>query len=104
MCHGARFIRAPGAYAAVGPDVPIWSLHILSYCMLPGCKMESAYSFIMTRDWDRLMWGSPEERRALLQVAGLNHFLFSRELDIHDPLPRSPLFSPENIGRHFGVR
>jgi hypothetical protein len=101
---GAIYPAARGAYAAVGPNVPIWSLHILTYCMLPGCKMKSVHSFSMTPDWDRLMWGSPEEGRNLLQTAGLNHFFFSREIEIHDHLPRSQLFSPDNIGRYLGIR
>jgi hypothetical protein len=54
------------------------------------------------------MYGTPEEGRAVLQAAGINHFLFSRELAkkvrVHDLLPLSPLFSPDNIARYLGVR
>ena len=105
---GGIYPGARGAYGVVGPGVPIWSMHVHSYCMLPDCKMESWFSFLMTRDWDRLMFGSPEEGKAVLQKAGLNYFLFSRELapnlKISGGLPMSALFSPENIGKYLGIR
>jgi hypothetical protein len=95
---------ARGAYAAVGPHTPIWSLHFDTYCMLPDCKMMNFLYFIMTPSWERLMWGTPEEGRTALRAAGLNYFLYSRDLLIYDPLPLSPLFSPDNIARYFGIR
>jgi hypothetical protein len=95
---------ARGAYATVGPHTPIWSLHSNTYCMLPDCKMMNFSFFIMTPSWERLMWGTPEEGRAALRAAGLNYFLYSRELLIIDPLPLSRLFSPDNIARYFGIR
>lgn len=105
---GAIYPGARGAYSVVGPHTPIWSMHAHSYCMLPDCRMETFPAFIMGRDWDRLMFGSAEEGRSALQSAGLNYFLFSRELADHlgivDVLPRSALFSPANIGRYLGIR
>jgi hypothetical protein len=93
-----------GAYQGVGPDTPIWSFHVHTYCMLPDCKVETYFSFIMTRDWDRVMFGQPEEAKRALQAANLNYFLFTREDSITDPLPLSPLFTPDNIGSYLGVR
>jgi hypothetical protein len=105
---GAIYPGARGAYAVVGPHVPIWSMHMHSYCMLPDCQVETHSAFTIGKDWDRLMFGSPEEGRQELQEAGLNYFLFSRELSekfgIVDTLPRSPLFAPDNIGRYLGIR
>ena len=98
------YAGARGAYATVGPHTPIWSLHWDTYCMLPDCKMMNFSFFIMTPSWERLMWGTPEEGRAALRAAGLNYFLYSRELSIIDPLPLSQLFSPDNIARYFGIR
>jgi hypothetical protein len=95
---------ARGAYAVVGPHVPIWSMHLDSYCMLPDCKIMTYPNFIMTRSWDRIMWGTPEQAREVLRAAGFNYFLFSRELLINTPLPLSRLFSPDNIGRYVGIR
>lgn len=101
---GAIYAGARGAYGVVGPRTPIWSLHGQTYCMLPDCRMETFMSFIMVRRWDRVMLGTPEEARAILQSAGKNHFLVSHEIPIIDPLPLSPLFAPDAIGRHLGIR
>ncbi|WP_316168984.1 MULTISPECIES: hypothetical protein, partial [unclassified Bradyrhizobium] len=105
---GAIYPGARGAYSVVGPHVPIWSMHMHSYCMLPGCDMRTHAAFTNVRDWDRLMFGTPEEARTVLQREGVNYFLFSRELapdlKIIDVLPRAPLFAPDNIDRYFGIR
>jgi hypothetical protein len=101
---GGTYPGARGAYAVVGPGTPIWSLHRNSFCMLPDCIMMREPYFVMTPAWDRVLWGSPEEARSLLRRTGINYFLFSRELTIHDPLPLSPLFSPDHIGDYLGIR
>jgi len=93
----AIYPGARGAYEVAGPGTRIWSFHVHTYCMLPRCRMESYHSFIMTPRWDRLMFGSAEEGRQILQSEGLNYFLFSSEAQILDPLPLSPLFHPDNI-------
>ena len=100
----AIYSGARGAYGVVGPGTPIWSLHIHTYCMLPGCLVESFPSFLMTHHWDRVMFGTPDEARKTLHAARLDYFLFTREADIRDPLPLSPLFSPDNIGQFLGIR
>jgi hypothetical protein len=100
---GAIYPGARGAYAVVGPHTPIWSMHATTYCMLPGCRIESFMSFILTRRWDRVMFGTAEEARKLLQDAGINYFLVSRDFEIIDPLPLSSLFSPGMIGRHLAL-
>jgi hypothetical protein len=105
---GGIYPGARGAYSIVGPSTRIWSMHIHSYCMLPDCLMETYPAFVIGRDWDRLMFGTAEDGREALQAAGLNYFLFSRELasklGIVDILPRSELFSPDNINRYLGIR
>ena len=101
---GAIYPGSRGAYAIVGPHTPIWTMHIHSYCMLPDCIMEAFMSFNMTKRWDRIMFGSPEEAREILQAAGINYFLFSSELTITDPIPRSRLFSPDNIANNLALR
>ncbi|WP_407155599.1 hypothetical protein [Bradyrhizobium sp. STM 3557] len=105
---GAIYPGARGAHSVVGPHVRIWSMHMHSYCMLPDCDVEAYPAFTMGRDWDRLMFGTPEEGRDALRQAGLNYFLFSREIaalfGITDALPRSALFAPDNIGRYLGVQ
>jgi hypothetical protein len=101
---GAIYPGARGAYAVVGPRTPIWSMNDTSYCMLPDCPMEGSDSFKIGAGWDRLMFGTPEQGREVLQTAGLNYFLFSRELTLHDYLPLSPLLRPDNIARYLGIR
>jgi hypothetical protein len=98
---GAIYPGARGAYAVVGPRTPIWSMHDTSYCMLPDCRIEGSDSFKIGAGWDRLMFGTPQQGREVLQAAGLNYFLFSRELPMHDYLPRSPLLRPDNIADHL---
>jgi hypothetical protein len=101
---GGIYPGARAAYAIVGPHTPIWSLSWRSYCMLPDCKMMTYAQFILTPSWDRVMWGTPEEGEATLRAAGVNYFLISRELRGSDWLRFTPLFSPDNIARHFGIR
>src|SRR5262249_5071605 len=87
-----------------GPRTRIWSLHATSFCMLPDCRIETVDAFTLGTRWEKVIFGSPEEARASLQGAGQNYFLFSSELRVDDYLPRSPLFSPENISRYLGIR
>jgi hypothetical protein len=106
---GAIYPGSRAAYAIVGPHTPIWSLHVHSYCMLPDCQMESFISFNMTGNWYRVMFGSAEEAKKTLQRAGINYFLYSRELagpglGITDLLPLSKLFSPDHIAEHLALR
>lgn len=93
-----------GAYETVGPRVPIWSFHIHTYCMLPDCLVESYPSFLMTRHWDRVMFGTAEEAKQTLHSGHIDYFLFTRADEIRDPLPLSPLFTPDNISRYLGIR
>jgi hypothetical protein len=104
LAWSAIYTGARGAYGVVGPGSPIWSLHIHTYCMLPGCLVESFPSFLMSDHWDRVMFGPPEEARETLHAAHLDYFLFTLEDDIRDPLPLSALFSADNIGRFLGIR
>ncbi len=99
----AIYAGARGAYGVVGPGTPIWSLHIHTYCMLPDCLVESYPSFLMTHHWDRVMFGAPDEAEQTLRAAHLDYFLFTREDEIRDPLPLSPLFSADNIGHSLGI-
>lgn len=106
---GAIYPAARTVYAIVGPHTPIWSFHVHSYCMLPDCQMEGFISFKMADRWDRVMFGTAEEARQILQRAGINYFFYSRELagpglGITDPLPLSKLFSPDHIAEYLALR
>ena len=96
----------PGALAAAQQlpyDTPIWSTNA-SYCMAPGCLIESVVSFKMSGRLDEILGGAPELARQKLQEAGLNYFLFMKDYRLLDVLPYSRLFAPETIGRYLGVK
>ncbi len=100
---GGIYPGARGAYRVLGPRAPIWSFHISAYCMLPDCNMLTYPPFTMGPDWDRVMFGTAEEAKQALQKAGIDYFLFSKELGVLDPLVKSPLFAPDQIGRNLGI-
>ena len=103
------------AFGGINPDAlnaarqlpygtPIWSTNVDSYCMAPGCLIESAISFKMSGRLDEILGGDPELAKQRLQEAGLNYFLFMKDLRIIDLLPFSRLFAPDTIGRYLGVK
>ena len=81
----------------------VWSMHVHTYCMLPDCRIESYQSYRLSPSMDVVYFGEPLEAKKILQHEGLNFFFFSKILQIPDPLPRSNLFSPQNINRHLGI-
>lgn len=100
---GAIHPAARAAYAIAGPERRIMSMHTDTYCMLPGCVVVTWPAFALP-DWDRLMFGTPEEGREALRAAGVDYFLFSTGLYLYDPLPLSALFTPDHIARYLGLR
>ena len=96
----------PGALAAsrqVPYGTPIWSTNVDSYCMAPGCLIESVISFKMSGRLDEILGGDPDLAKQRLREAGLNYFLFMKDYRMVDLLPFSRLFAPETIGRYLGV-
>jgi hypothetical protein len=97
----------PDALAAaqqLPPGTRIWSTNIDSYCMAPGCHIESVMSFSTSPRLDQIMGGTPEQARDLLQHTGLNYFLFSSDRRLLDMLPYSPLFQPSTIAEYLGIK
>jgi hypothetical protein len=97
----------PGALAAAQQlpyGTPIWSTNVDSYCMVPGCLIESVISFKMSGRLDEILGGDPELAKLRLQQAGLDYFLFMKDYRMIDLLPFSRLFAPETIGRYLGVK
>jgi hypothetical protein len=97
----------PGALAAarqVPYGTPIWSTNVDSYCMVPGCVIESVISFKMSGRLDEILGGDPDLAKQRLQEAGLNYFLFMKDYRMIDLLPFSRLFAPETIGRYLGIK
>jgi hypothetical protein len=95
---GAIYSGSWGASKVVGPNVPIWSFHLYTFCMLPDCRIETHTSFILAGALDEVLFGSPERAREVLQASGHNYFLFSKEtsprLGITDFVTRSPFGYP----------
>ena len=97
----------PGALAAAQQlpyGTPIWSTNVDSYCMVPGCLIESVISFKMSGRLDEILGGDPELAKLRLQQASLDYFLFMKDYRMIDLLPFSRLFAPETIGRYLGVK
>jgi hypothetical protein len=97
----------PGVLAAAQQlpyGTPIWSTNVDSYCMAPGCFIESVISFKMSGRLDEILGGDPDLAKQRLQEAGLNYFLFMKDYRMIDLLPFSRLFAPETIGRYLGVK
>jgi hypothetical protein len=97
----------PGALAAarqVPYGTPIWSTNVDSYCMVPGCLIESVISFKMSGRLDEILGGDPDLAKQRLQEAGLNYFLFMKDYRMIDLLPFSRLFAPDTIGRYLGIK
>jgi hypothetical protein len=97
----------PGAFAAarqVPPNTPIWSTNVDSYCMVPGCLIESVISFKISGRLDEILGGDPNLAKQRLQQAGINYFLFMSDFRLIDLLPYSRLFAPDTIGSYLGIK
>lgn len=89
------------AWTSVGPGKRIWSFHVHSYCMLPGCRLESLYSSSMTTHRSEVYFGSPAVARDILRREGLNYFFISPLLSGRDVLQCAPLFAADTLADHF---
>ena len=97
----------PGTFEAVKhvpPGSRVWSTNTDSYCMTPGCRVESVVSFKLSSNLNEILNGSPEEAKKILQSEGLNYFIFSTDSRLLDLLPYSRLFNPEVMNKHFAVK
>jgi hypothetical protein len=92
------------AWRRADPPAPIWSTNVDSYCMVPGCVIESIASFKLSDHFDDIVTGPPELAKRLLKDAGINYFLFLKESRLLDLLPYSPLFARDTIGQHLGMK
>ncbi|MBL6650062.1 MAG: hypothetical protein ISP49_00605, partial [Reyranella sp.] len=97
----------PGMYDAwksVGPGQRLWSFNVHTYCMLPGCRVESHLSSKLSARRTEILYGSAEVARKTLQEEGLNYFFIATRRDIRDPMICTPLFSPDTIRDYLGVK
>jgi len=86
----------------LGPNVPVYTLHIHSYSMLPNCDMRA---FMSSRTpMSALLTGTAEELRCAFEAEGIRYFFISNELQVACPMPLCALFAPETIGHYLGVK
>jgi hypothetical protein len=104
LAFGGTNPRALAAARQVAPGTPIWSTNVDAYCMVPDCWVESVVSFKMSSQLDQILTASPEQAKQLLQAAGLNYFLVSKDARLIDLLPYSKLFAPDTIGDYLGIK
>jgi len=96
----------PGMYEAwkkIGPGKRIWSFHIQSYCMLPGCHVESMPASSMSKYRADILFGPPKEVERILRREGLDYFFISTRIPIREILQCTRLFSPDTIQNHLDV-
>jgi hypothetical protein len=103
--YGAIYPGIIEPWRIAGPRERIWSFHIQSYCMLPDCNIQEFISERFSPSWQTVLFGPAEAGIQTLKDEGLNYFFFSTELGMgNDPLPVSPIFSPDKIAKHLAVR
>ena len=88
----------------IGANTPIYTLHVHTYCMLPGCRLYSFFSTLASKNPIELYYASPEIEMQELKKSGIDYFIFSKDLQIGSALPKTPLFAPENIGDYMGIK
>ena len=77
--------------------------------VLHGARMSDPKASFHSRCWyvfslDEILGGEPDHAKQLLQQAGINYFLFSKDFRLRDLLPHSKLFAPDNIADYLGVK
>ena len=92
------------AWKSIGPGRRLWSFNVHSYCMLPGCRLETHISSIMTARRAEILYGSPEMAQQILHDEGLDYFFIATRIDIRDPLICTPLFAPDTISKYMGAK
>jgi len=103
MPWGAIYPGAEKACTLLPPHTRIWSMHENSYCMLPNCRMETYPSYRLSKHSPLIFYGQPQAAKDWLSKEGLNYFFFSHSLNLTDPLPLAPLFSPAHIADYLGI-
>jgi hypothetical protein len=94
---------ALAVWRQLGPNTRFWTFGVHTYCMLPGCRPETYFSFRMSPRSLEILLGEPSEARAILQQEGLNYFLVEMDDRLRDTVLCSPLFSADHIGNHLGI-
>lgn len=97
----------PGTLTAMRHTPPgsrIWSTSVDSYCMAPGCQIESIISFKLSPRMNEILNGTPQEAKKILQEEKLNYFLYTEDALLLDVLPYSHLFNPATISQYLAIK
>lgn len=105
MYEAKRALWKPALEARriLGVNKRIWSFTLYNFYMGPDPGLETAVSFSLKRDWHGIMFSAADESKRLLREQGLDYFLIDLETNFFDFFQYTRLFSPESIGRYFGV-
>jgi hypothetical protein len=103
MEWGGIYPPAETVWRMLPPKTRVWSMHIHSYCMLPDCHMEGFMSFRLSPHAEIIYFGDPRVAKEILKNENLNYFFIANSLELTDPLPLAPLFSPDLIANYLGI-
>ena len=95
---------ALAVWKELGPGARFWTFGNHTYCMLPRCQVQQFFSMRMSPRSLDIFLGDAPQARAIFQEEALNYFLIEMDEDLTDPLPCSPLFSPERIADYLGIK
>ena len=106
---GGIYSGMAAAWKIAGRGVPIYSLDMQSYCMLPDCRVLHWNDTRTIPDFETVLFGAPDEAAAAIKRAGIDYFFHSIELGdmppgIMTPIILSPLFAPDTLAQYFGVK
>jgi hypothetical protein len=62
------------------------------------------YSFRMSPRSLDILFGPPDQAKAIFQQEGLNYFLIEMDDTLHEKLMCTALFSPDQIKDHLGIK
>jgi len=102
---GAINPAALEAMRQTSPGTRIWSMNGNAHCSaVPGCRVESVISFKLSSHLEKILNGTPEEAKKILQNENLNYFLYANNYVLLDLLAYSPLFNPKTLNKYFSIK
>jgi hypothetical protein len=102
--YGGIFPGMVEAWHIAGPGTRIHSLHLWAYCMLPHCRSETDFSFVLSPNLPAVLLGPAAAARDILRREGLDYFFYTTAMPLDDLLPFADLFAPGRIADYIGVR
>jgi len=96
-------------WKVVGRGTPIYSFNLQSYCMLPDCRVLRWDDTRTIPEFETVLFGTDDEAVAAVKRAGIDFFFYSTQLadlpsGISTPIVLAPIFRPDAIADHFGIK